>query len=221
MPLGTNKALVVALWFFCALAALGAGNGRRELPGHVPAVVARLVAKTLFAPTNDLTLAIGLPLRNTTELDELIRQQYDPASTNFHRFLTPAEFTARFGPTENDYLAVQNFARTNGFTITGTHGNRLVLDVRAKSGDAARAFHVALKTFQHPREPRGWGVDKLPALWQSAIFERTSVRSIPKVESFFSTTSVPCTGCAKLGQPVPESNLSNELNSGSPDTTST
>ena len=44
---------------------------------------------------------------------------------------------------------------------------------------------------------------------------------MPKAESFFSTMSVPFTGCVKLGQPVPESNLSSELNSGSPDTTST
>src|SRR5262249_33820987 len=56
---------------------------------------------------------------------------------------------------------------------------------------------------------------------ESATLERTSVRAIPKVESFFSTTSLPFTGLVKLGQPVPESNLSSELNSGSPETTST
>src|SRR2546426_9438875 len=44
---------------------------------------------------------------------------------------------------------------------------------------------------------------------------------MPWVASGFSTTPVLATGRVKLGQPVPESNLSSELNSGSPDTTST
>ena len=48
-----------------------------------------------------------------------------------------------------------------------------------------------------------------------------SVRSMPKELSVCSTTSALLTGLVKLGQPQPESNLSSELNSGSPDTTST
>ena len=47
-----------------------------------------------------LNLAIGLPLRNQQELDTLLQQLYDPASPNYRRYLTPEEFTERFGPTE-------------------------------------------------------------------------------------------------------------------------
>jgi hypothetical protein len=42
-----------------------------------------------------------------------------------------------------------------------------------------------------------------------------------RVESLCSTTRAGSTGCVKLGQPVPESNLSVELKSGSPVATST
>ena len=44
---------------------------------------------------------------------------------------------------------------------------------------------------------------------------------MPSVRSVLSTTRPGSTGRVKLGQPVPESNLSIELNSGSPVVTST
>ena len=155
-PMPFGKTIGLAALIFCAMVitALSAEPGRKLLSGHVPAAVSRLVANGRLPVTNQLSLAIGLPLRNQNELDALIAQLYDPRSTNYHKYLTPPEFTARFGPTAAEYLAVQNFARTNGFTVIGTHGNRLVLDVQAKSGDAERAFHVTLKTFRHPSAAR-------------------------------------------------------------------
>src|SRR5580704_14522924 len=54
-----------------------------------------------------------------------------------------------------------------------------------------------------------------------ALAERTSVRAINKCLSSFVSTFAGTSGFVKLGQPVPESNLSSELNRGSPETTST
>ena len=124
------------------------------LHGHVPAAVARLQAVGNFPATNRLHLAIGLPLRNPAALDEFLRQVYDPASPNFRRYLTPEQFTERFGPTEQDYQKVIAFARANGLTVTATHGNRVLLDVSGPVTKIERAFHVTLRVYQHPREPR-------------------------------------------------------------------
>lgn len=146
--------LVAAIYLMAAGIAFCAEPGRKTLRDHVPSVVARLTPEGSLPGTNHLSLAIGLPLRNQPVLDEFLRQLYDPRSTNFHRFLTPPEFTARFGPTAADYAAVQAFARSNGFQITGTHGNRLLLDVRANVADIQRAFHIQMRKYKHPREPR-------------------------------------------------------------------
>ena len=81
-------------------------------------------------------------------------QVYDPASPNFRHYLTLEEFTARFGPTEEDYEAVKNFALTNGLDIAGTHGNRLVLDVAGPAAAVEKAFHITLRTYRHPTEAR-------------------------------------------------------------------
>src|SRR5260221_1128054 len=122
------------------------------LRGHVPAVVAGLAPKGRFSATNTLHLAIGLPLRNQAALDEMLRQLYDPQSASFHKFLTPLEFTARFGPTEQDYLGVIKFAESNGLTVAGTHPNRVVLEVEGSASNVEQAFHVTLHTYKHPTE---------------------------------------------------------------------
>ena len=115
------------------------------LPGHVPSVVARLTPTGRLPATNRLSLAIGLPLRNQAALGELLLQLYDPHSTNFHKFLTPPEFAARFGPTEQDYQAVIGFAEANGLVVAGRHPNRVVLDVEgsAVKHRAGISNHVA------------------------------------------------------------------------------
>jgi len=120
----------------------------------VSAVVSHLQAIGDVPGDTNLSLAIGLPLRNREALTNLLAQIYDPASTNYHHYLTPEQFTERFGPTEQDYAMVANFARVNGLTITGTHPNRMLLDVKGKASDIEKAFHTTLKTYRHPKENR-------------------------------------------------------------------
>ena len=163
MPVWKPKSVIVlpasvglAAFIFCiaGIKAFCAGSGGLAFHGHMPKVVGKLTPVGSLAATNELQLAIGLPLRDEAGLDVLLKEIYDSASPNYHRYLTPAEFTTRFGPTEADYAAVQEFARTNGLKITGTHPGRVVLDVRATVKDLERIFHIKLRTYRHPREAR-------------------------------------------------------------------
>jgi len=130
------------------------GRSLKALHGHVPEIAKRLVAAGRLPATNELRLAIGVPLRDPAGLDNFLVQLYDPASPNFQQYLTPEEFTARFGPTEAGYAAVKEFARTNGLQIIATHGNRLLLDVRGSVANVESAFHFHLRTYHHPTEAR-------------------------------------------------------------------
>jgi hypothetical protein len=143
------------------LVALGAGSshaaGNQIISGgHVPAAVARLTPIGKPPSSQRLNLAIGLPLRNEAELDALLQQVSDPASPNYRHYLTPEEFTARFGPTEQDYQALVQFARTRGFTVMGKHANRLLLDVEGAVTDVEKAFKVTMRLYKHPTEPRNF-----------------------------------------------------------------
>jgi len=116
-------------------------------------------------PRQRLTLAIALPLHNQKNLTDLLRQLYDPASPDYRRFLTPAQFTARFGPTEQDYRTVERFAATHGLTVTYRHSNRLLLDVNGTVADVEKTLHVTMRVYQHPTEKRNfYAPDTEPSL---------------------------------------------------------
>ena len=121
---------------------------------QLPEVAMQLAPVGQLPNTTRLNLAIGLPLRNPEELSSLLRQIYDPASPNYHHYLTPDEFTHRFGPAEADYQAVIAFAQTNGLQVTGRHPNRMLLDVSGPVPDIERSLHVKMQMYQHPKEGR-------------------------------------------------------------------
>jgi hypothetical protein len=146
--------LVLTAAVLLALPVRGADARQKSLKGHVPSVVRHLAPSGRVPATNTVHLAIGLPFHDAAGLDQFLAQAYDPASPNFRHFLTPDELTRRFGPTEQEYEAVKNFARTNGLTITAQHGSRLLLDVHGPAGAVERAFHVTLRTYHHPFEAR-------------------------------------------------------------------
>ena len=134
------------------------GVGEQSLHGHVPPEVARfhLQPMSRLPATNRLNLAIGLPLRNQAALDKLLAEIYDPASTNYHRYLTPEQFTAQFGPTEQDYQSLIQFAQTNGLTVAATYPNRQLLDVSGNTATVEKVFHVTLSVYPHPTEDRSF-----------------------------------------------------------------
>jgi len=142
--------LAMAGWMLCP----SAQAELKALPGHVPALARQLTPRGRLAGAARLELALSLPLRNQPELNALLHNLYNPASPDFHSYLTPDQFTERFGPTEQDYQTVINFAKTNGLTVTRTQGNRVLLDVSGRVADIEQAFHVTLRTYRHPTEGR-------------------------------------------------------------------
>jgi subtilase family serine protease len=126
---------------------------RHTLETRVP-TGAKLLMLGRLPATNRLQLAIGLPLQNQSGLTNLLQQIYSRSSTNFHGYLTPEQFTERFGPTEGNYQSVMDFARSNRLTVVGTYGNRALVDVAGSVADIERTFQIHLGVYQHPTENR-------------------------------------------------------------------
>jgi len=121
----------------------------RRLTGHVPrAAIAHARPLGRVASQESVSLALTLPVRDQAGLDTLLRRLYTPGDPMQGRFLTPDEFARRFSPTAEDYAAVADFARRSGLTVTGTHPNRLVLDVAGPASSVERALGVRLGRYR-------------------------------------------------------------------------
>jgi subtilase family serine protease len=118
--------------------------GRQVLEGHLSPEMARAPLVGKLDDTTQLHLAIGLPLRNRSQLDAELKEVYDPKSSQFRHFLTPDEFARRFGAGEEDYRALTTFARRHGFTVTNTFSDRLLLAVTGTAAVANKAFHLQM-----------------------------------------------------------------------------
>jgi kumamolisin len=137
------------------------------LDTSIPAAVAEHAAVLAGKPQPGqvLHLVVSLPLRNTAALDQLLADIYNPASPNFRHYLSVADFTARFGPTPEDYAATVNFLTTQGLNVTRQTANRYLIDVDATVADVERVFHVQMGLYKHPTENRLFiSPDRAPTL---------------------------------------------------------
>lgn len=134
--------------------AITTGANVRKLPGHIPSAADQLTPEGSLPGAQRLNLAFTLPLKDLIGLDELLRGIYDPTNPDFRHYLTPEQFSERFGASEASYQSVVTFARSHNLTITATHPNRLVLDVNATVAEIEQAFHLKLRVYNHPNENR-------------------------------------------------------------------
>jgi subtilase family serine protease len=162
-------------------------NGQARLVGHLPA-------------NQSMRLDIVLPMHNQAGLTNLLNELYNPSSPSYRQFLTVQEFTAKFGPTQDEYDSVIRFATTNGFTVVG--GTRDAMDVQLKGSVASieTAFHVTLGVYQHPTENRTfYAVDREPTLdlpfqlWHISGLDNYSIPR-PALEHRISQNSKATTG---------------------------
>jgi uncharacterized repeat protein (TIGR01451 family) len=93
-------------------------------------------------------------LRNSDALTNLLHDLYDPGSPRFHQFLTSDQFNEAFGPSQEQYDAVVEFARSNHFQLRATHPSRALLDVEGSVGDIEKALNLQLQSYRHPTENR-------------------------------------------------------------------
>jgi subtilase family serine protease len=129
-----------------------------------------------------MQLDIVLPLRDPAGLKAFLEELYDSNSGIYHQFLTPKEFTERFGPSQADYDAVVQFAKTNGLTVTGGSRDGMDVQVRGTVSAIESAFHVTMRTYQHPSENRTfYSADREPTttlpfqLWHVSGLDNYSI----------------------------------------------
>jgi hypothetical protein len=112
-----------------------------------------------------MRLVLTLPIRNRAELDSFVQAVSNPASSSYRHYLTVDKFTEEYGPSQQDYNAVVNFAKSSGLTVVGTSRNRLNVYVEAPVANIEKAFRVTMSSYRHPTENREfYSLDKEPTL---------------------------------------------------------
>jgi kumamolisin len=144
-------------------------HGQAKLVGRLPAA-------------QIMQLDVVLPLRDQGGLDAFLTELYNPDSPGYRHFLTPAEFTERFGPTQQDYDAVVEYVQNHGLAVVGGSRDGMEVQVRGPVSAVESAFQVSMLTYQHPSEDRVfYAPDREPtvdlpfALWHISGLDNYSI----------------------------------------------
>ncbi len=140
-------ALLVCL---CCVAPFAAAQQRTVLTGHVPQWASPEADAGAVPPSVPLTLRLYLkrPAAKQALLDTLMRDQLDPASPDFHHWISPEEFGERFGPSGADLERVTGWLRSRGFAVKQVAHSGLFVQFSGSAEQAEDAFATELHYFR-------------------------------------------------------------------------
>ncbi|HVJ51555.1 MAG TPA: S53 family peptidase [Aliidongia sp.] len=91
-----------------------------------------------------MQLLLKRPAELEAALDGFIETLHNPASPNFHNWMTNDQFDAQFAPAAADVRAVTKWLTAAGFQIETIHGNGLLIDFSGTAGQVRAAFHTEI-----------------------------------------------------------------------------
>lgn len=98
---------------------------------------------------------LALQLRRSPEQEQALRQfidqLHDPTSANYHRWLTPEQFGAQYGPVASDIQKVTSWLQSHGFTVNTVYPSGMTISFSGSAGQVSTAFHTEI----HHIEARG------------------------------------------------------------------
>jgi subtilase family serine protease len=100
------------------------------------------------AGATPVSITIALRLPNLGDAENLLRSLHTPQDPQYHQFLTPEQFVARFAPTDSDVVKV--VASLKKYGLTAERATSTTLKVTGLPADLERAFAVSLHSYNVP-----------------------------------------------------------------------
>src|ERR1700690_1093615 len=95
-------------------------------------------------PSKQINVTYWLKQHDKATFDELVRQMYDRNSSNYHHWLTPNEYQARFAPSAADMAVVRQHLAANNLHVVYTDKLNHAVTARGTVADIERATGVQL-----------------------------------------------------------------------------
>ncbi len=137
-----------------------------------------------------VTFSVYLPLQNQSGLDTLVAEQQNPGSAVYHKWLTPAQFQAQFGPASSATAGVAAILQADGFQAVSVTGRAVTA-----TGTAA-AFSSAFSTTLSNISVNGRsslianGAVQLPAALKNMGAAVAAFSGLPRMHGRVSRTNV-------------------------------
>ena len=82
------------------------------------------------------------------QLQQLLDDQQNRKSPNYHHWLTPAQFAAQFGPADADVQSAVGWLQSAGFTVERVAAGKRWLEFSGTSAQVENAFHTVMQYYR-------------------------------------------------------------------------
>lgn len=81
------------------------------------------------------------------KLGQYLSQVQNPASANYHHWLTPANYGASYGVSDHDLAAVEQWLQSSGLKVEKVSAARNAIQFSGTAGNLATAFHTSIHSY--------------------------------------------------------------------------
>src|SRR5215472_14493054 len=93
---------------------------------------------------NGMSIAFNRSAAQQADLEALLAAQQDPTSPQYHQWLSPAQFAARFGMAQSDIDKVQTWLEQQGFSVDSVARSKNMIRFSGTVGQVERAFQTEM-----------------------------------------------------------------------------
>jgi hypothetical protein len=98
-------------------------------------------------PMERMLLVLKRSSEQQTALSQLMADQYNTASANFHQWLTPEQFGQQFGPADSDLQAVTSWLQTHGFAVAKVSKAKTIIEFSGTAAQVKEAFRTEIHKY--------------------------------------------------------------------------
>ncbi|KRF27959.1 protease pro-enzyme activation domain-containing protein [Phycicoccus sp. Soil802] len=128
--------------------ALATTAGPHALPGSVPSWAAAKNRTGSTDATQQVTFRVYLNYRGGDAAAAYANAVSTPGSASYQKFLTPAQFRAKFSPAQADVDSVSSWLKGQGFTVGAVPANRKYVEATGTLAQAAKAFDTSFAEYR-------------------------------------------------------------------------
>lgn len=100
-------------------------------------------------PANRMLLVLQRSSAQQLSLEQSLVDLHNPASPQYHHWLTPGDFAAKFGPSDSDIATVSAWLTSQGFSVAKVTRGKAAIEFSGTAGQVRQSFHTELHTYTH------------------------------------------------------------------------
>src|SRR5579884_3622665 len=98
-------------------------------------------------PMERMLLVLSRSAAQQADLENLLQAQQNPALPEYHQWLTPQEFGARFGASDADIATITGWLQSQGFTVNNVYNGKTLIEFSGTAAQVQQTFHTEIHQF--------------------------------------------------------------------------